>query len=138
MARIRTIKPEFFTSADILELTPLTRLFYISLWCEADREGRLNWNRKTLRFRYFPSESANDFNSAVDELVNSELIKLYEVEGREYCFIPSFLDHQSINNRESDSRIPEFQDDSILIDASSTRESGVQGEGKGRERKGKE
>jgi hypothetical protein len=40
MARIRTIKPEFFTSEDIVSLTPLARLFYVSLWCEADREAR--------------------------------------------------------------------------------------------------
>lgn len=138
MARIRTIKPEFFTSADILELTPLSRLFYISLWCESDREGRLNWNRKTLMFRYFPSESSDNFNSSVDELVGSGLIMLYKVDGREYCFIPSFLDHQSINNRESESRIPAPNASNGLTDASLTRESGVQGEGKGKEGKGKE
>ena len=41
MARIRTIKPDFFTSEDIVGLTPEARLLYIALWCEADREGRL-------------------------------------------------------------------------------------------------
>ena len=43
MARIRTIKPEFFTSDDICALSPLARLLYVGLWCEADREGRLVW-----------------------------------------------------------------------------------------------
>lgn len=139
MARIRTIKPEFFTSSDIIELTPLARLFYISLWCEADREGRLSWNRKTLRFRYFPSETEKSFNAAVDELIASELVNLYKVDSREYCEIPSFLDHQSINNRESESKIPPKDDDSeTFCDASVTRESGVQGERKGKEGKGRE
>ena len=41
MARIRTIKPEFFTSDDICALSPRARLLYVGLWCEADREGRL-------------------------------------------------------------------------------------------------
>ena len=39
VARIRTIKPDFFTSEDIVVLTPWARLLYIALWCEADREG---------------------------------------------------------------------------------------------------
>ena len=48
MARIRTIKPEFFTSEDIVALSPLARLLFIALWCEADREGRLVW-KPTIR-----------------------------------------------------------------------------------------
>lgn len=51
MARIRTIKPEFFTSEDIVSLSPLARLFYVSLWCEADREGRLDWRIGSSRPR---------------------------------------------------------------------------------------
>lgn len=135
MARIRTIKPEFFTSEDICELTPLTRLFYISLWCEADREGRLIWKEKTLKYRYFPAESMSEFNKACSELIDSDLINLYQVDGKEYCEIPSFKTHQVINNRETESKIPSENKE---IDASGTRESGVQGEGKGREGKGKE
>jgi len=135
MARIRTIKPEFFTSASIVELTPLSRLFYISLWCEADREGRLNWNLKTLKMRYLPADDCN-IEDLANELIAANLIYIYQVDGRQYAEIPSFAHHQVINNRESDSVIPEKHD---FFDASFTRESGVQGEGKeGRERKGME
>jgi len=52
VARIRTIKPEFFTSEDIVSLAPLTRLLYIALWCEADKEGRLAWKPLTFKLRY--------------------------------------------------------------------------------------
>ncbi len=31
MARIRTIKPEFFTSEDVVALSPLARLLFISV-----------------------------------------------------------------------------------------------------------
>ena len=37
MGRIRTIKPEYFTSKDIVKLEPIARLVYIALWCEADQ-----------------------------------------------------------------------------------------------------
>lgn len=105
MARIRTIKPEFFTSADIVALTPLSRVFYIALWCEADREGRLNWNLKTLKMRYLPADNC-DINELAQELVDAGMIVIYEVDGKKYAEIPSFKHHQVINNRESDSIIP--------------------------------
>jgi len=104
MARIRTIKPEFFTSNDIVTLTPLSRLFYIALWCESDREGRLSWNLKTFKMRYLPADDF-DINALAKELIDAELIIVYEINGKEYAEIPSFKNHQVINNRESDSII---------------------------------
>lgn len=133
MARIRTIKPEFFTSEDIVSLTPLARLFYVSLWCESDREGRFEWKPKTLKFRYLPGDTCN-IDALGDELVQAGLIILYEIDGKTYAEIPGFKKHQVINNRESESTIPPN-----CIDASTTRESVVKAEGKeGREGKGKE
>ncbi len=139
MARIRTIKPEFFTSNDIVSLTPLARLFYVSLWCEADREGRLSWNTRTLKMRYMPADDC-DVQALADELVEADLIRLYEAGGKVFAFIPTFKQHQIINNRESDSVLPEppeCVDSAFFADASVTRESGGSGEGR-KERKGKE
>lgn len=105
MARIRTIKPEFFTSEDIVSLTPLARLFYVSLWCEADREGRLSWKTKTLKMRYFPADEC-DIDMMATELIDAGLIDLYEDGDKQYAHIPSFAKHQIINNRESASVLP--------------------------------
>jgi hypothetical protein len=125
MARIRTIKPEFFTSEDIFGLTPLARLFYVSLWCEADREGRLEWKVGTLKARYLPADNC-DINSLAQELIDMGLIVLYEVDGKKYAEIPTFVEHQIINNREAESKIP-----ARVPHASTTRESGREGkEGK--------
>ena len=59
MARIRTIKPEFFTSEDIVSLSPLARLLYQATWCEADKEGRLQWKPGTFKLRYFPADECD-------------------------------------------------------------------------------
>ena len=107
MARIRTIKPEFFTSADIVSLSPLARLFYVSMWCEADREGRLSWNTKTFKIRYFPADDC-DIEAIAQECIDAELITLYEIEGKKFAEIPSFKTHQVINNRESESVLPTY------------------------------
>ena len=133
MARIRTIKPEFFTSEDIVGMTPLARLFYVSLWCESDREGRLEWKPGTFKMRYLPGDECSVQELAA-ELIDKGLIVLYEVGGKQYAEIPTFTEHQVINNRETPSTIPARSGDATF-----TRQSGVKAEGKeGKEGKGKE
>ncbi len=130
MARIRTVKPEFFTSESVLAVSPLARLFFIGLWCEADREGRLKWKPKTLKFRYLPSESVN-IEKLCGELEAEKMIVTYSVDGIDYCEIPGFRSHQVINNREKESELPSRDND-----ASTTRESGRKEGKEGKERKG--
>ena len=103
MARIRTIKPEFFTSEDIVGLSPLARLLYIAVWCEADKEGRLAWKPMTFKLRYFPGDNC-DIQAMCKEIVDAGLVKLY---GEGYAVVPAFKAHQHINPRESDSQLPE-------------------------------
>ncbi len=102
MARIRTIKPEFFTSDDICALSPLARLLYIGLWCEADREGRLTWTPGVLKRRYLSDDSC-DIESLGGELVGRGLVRLY---GDGLAWIPSFARHQHVNVREAQSKLP--------------------------------
>lgn len=136
MARIRTIKPEFFTSEDVVNLSPLARLLYIAMWCESDREGRFEWKPRTFKLRYLPGDDCS-VESLATELTDSGMVVLYEIEGRVYAEIPSFTKHQSINNREADSEIPARV--ATRQHASPTRESRVQAEGKeGKEGKGRE
>jgi len=117
-------------------MSPLSRLFYASLWCESDREGRLKWDVRTLKIRYFPADNC-DINAMAEELISAGLIEIYEVDGKQYAQIPTFLDHQIINNREAESSLPPKPEQKN--NAPSTRESGDQGEGKeGKERKGRE
>lgn len=134
MARIRTIKPEFFTSEDIVGLTPFGRLLYIALWCEADREGRLVWKPKTFKMRYFPADAC-DIDAMCAEVIDAGLVVLY---GDGYAHIPSFLAHQHINPRESVSQLPD-PDAKVArgarVGTRHSRASDAQG---GREGKGKE
>lgn len=130
MARIRTVKPEFFTSESVLSVSPLARLFFIGLWCEADRDGRLKWKPKTLKFRYLPGDPVN-IEKLCTELEQAEMIVTYTIDNNDYCEIPSFKSHQVINNREKESELP-----SRDSDASTTRESGRKEGKEGKEGKG--
>lgn len=133
MARIRTIKPEFFTSEDIVALSPMARLYYIALWCEADKEGRLPWKPRTMKLRYFPADAC-DTDALAREVVASGLVILY---GDGLAYIPAFAKHQHINPRESASTLPEPIASQRDSDASARVNSGIDPqvgrEGKGRE-----
>ena len=131
MARIRTIKPEFFTSEDIIALQPFARLLYIALWCEADRDGRLQWKPQTFKIRYLPADAV-DVDELCDEMVSRKLIQLY---GDGLAYIPSFSSHQHVNPREAASRLPEPT--KSKIDASVTRGARDSDAQVGRERKGR-
>jgi hypothetical protein len=147
--RIRTIKPEFFThdrlfDAEIETKLPL-RLAYIGLWCAADREGRFRWEPRRLKALIFPYDKI-DFARVLDALGTRGFIVKYSKAGvDDACFgsIPSWHNHQVINNRERASQLPEPPTDQHSFDACGTRAPRVddagQGEGKGREGKeGKE
>ena len=141
MARIRTIKPEFFTSEDIVALSPYARLLYIALWCEADKEGRMAWKPRTFKMRYLPADDVA-IDALCSEIIEAGLVKLY---GDGYAYIPAFHAHQHINPRESASQLPEPPASDAqatrkprVSDASGTREPRDSDAQVGREGKGKE
>ncbi len=130
VGRIRTIKPEFFTSEDIVSLSPLARLLYIAAWCEADREGRLFWKPRTMKLRYLPDDDC-DIELLCAEVVSRGLVKLY---GEGLAYIPSFSEHQHVNPREAASTLPQ-PDASARVRTRRARDPDAQ---VGKERKGKE
>lgn len=125
MARIRTIKPEFFTSEDIVGLSPLGRLLYIALWCEADREGRMAWKPRTFKMRYMPGDDVR-IEDLCGEIVAAGLVVLY---GDGLAYIPKFGVHQHVNPRESASNLPVPDASSRVTDAQVGRKEGEGREG---------
>ncbi|WIM09279.1 hypothetical protein [Enhydrobacter sp.] len=140
MARIRTIKPEFFTSDDICALSPLARLLYIGLWCEADREGRLVWTPRVFKRRYLPDDAC-DGDAVAAELIERGLVVPY---GEGYAWIPTLARHQILNPREAASRLPAPEGDaspraadaSARVDDSASMGREGEGNGKGKEGEG--
>jgi hypothetical protein len=128
MARIRTIKPEFFTSDDVCALSPFARLMFIGCWCEADREGRLEWRPRTLKRKYLP-EDVCDADVVAQELVDKGLIALY---GQGLAVVSGFKKHQVINLREAQSKLPEPPEGACNACAIPAIAPGKGREGKGR------
>ena len=106
--RIRTVKPEFFTHEAIFEAEhksglPL-RLAFIGLWCAADREGKLRWQPRRLGIQILPYDGI-DFTRVMDALCDHGFLE--KSANGEFVRIPSFLNHQCINQREAQSTIPD-------------------------------
>ena len=141
--RIRTIKPEFFTHEGLFEAEQETklpiRIAFAGLWCVADREGRFKWEPRRIGVQILPYD-AIDFSRVLHALTTRGFVLKYRVKDAWFGWIPSFSKHQVINNRESDSVLPDFAENGANteeIDACATREArddhAGQGEGKGRE-----
>jgi hypothetical protein len=158
MARIRTIKPEFFRhetlfEAEMASQLPL-RVAFAGLFTCCDREGRFRWRPRQLKLDILPYDTV-DFTLVLEVLSAGGFIIKYCIEGNDYGYIPSWSRHQVINTREAKSELPEPPQESVLLsltphthDACSTREARVghasrtctRGKGREREeeRKGKE
>jgi hypothetical protein len=106
MPRARNIKPGFFTNELLAELPPLTRLLYIGLWTEADREGRLEDRPRRLKMRLFPGDDF-DVEEAMQALAAAGFIVRYVVEGVQYVQIVAWAKHQRPHYKEAPSTIPE-------------------------------
>lgn len=110
MARIRTVKPALFRHEALFEAEEETglplRLAFIGMFTCCDREGRFEWRPRQLKLDVMPYDNI-DFSRVLDALFTRGFLVKYEVEGKFYGCIPSFINHQVINNRESASVIPE-------------------------------
>jgi hypothetical protein len=56
VSRIRSIKPDFWTSADVMALSRDARLLFIGIWNFADDFGRFKWSPETIRVQVFPGD----------------------------------------------------------------------------------
>lgn len=104
MARIRSIKPEFWTDEKVVELSAFARLLFIGLWNFADDEGRMVCSPKRIKMQIFPSDSV-DCSALLGEIRGESLIELYVVDGQEYLQINGFTKHQKVDKR-TPSKLP--------------------------------
>lgn len=98
MARIRSIKPDFWTDEKIVELEPFSRLLFIGLWNFADDEGRMVCSPKRIKMQILPADSA-EIPRLLGDLERAGLIQRYVVEGIEYLQVCNFTKHQKVDKR---------------------------------------
>lgn len=107
MARIRTIKPEFFKSETIAGLPLAARLTFIGMWTEADDDGRLAADPVLLKAALWPRDdrTVKDIEADLSALLDAGLVRRMEARERRsgkiktVIEVVSWREHQTINKR---------------------------------------
>lgn len=99
MARIRTIKPEFWTDEDMAEVSEPACLLAIGLLNYADDEGYFNANPKLIKAAVFPiREPSVPIPVLIRELSNCGYLSMFSTpDGKHFGVITNFLKHQVVN-----------------------------------------
>lgn len=146
MARIRTLKPEFHTNEQVMELSRDARLLFISMWNFCDDAGIHPASLKSLKARIFPSDdlTSADIQRLIDELIEQSLIRFYEVDKKGFWLVtgwhhqkidkPSFKYPHPTENQHRSGLDEHSTNDSRTLDDDSPPEG--RGRGRVRERKG--
>ena len=97
MARNRMIKPEFWSSEDIIELEIPDRLFYIGFWNFCDDNGILPDKPKSIKCNIFPADMI-DCKPIIENLVSCGLLVRYMVGTESYLRVAKWDKHQTIKH----------------------------------------
>ena len=101
MARIRTIKPEFWEDEKLAKLPVHARLLFIGTWNFADDNGALLANPILMKSHIFPYEDIgiSTISEWIDMLVENGMLIRTTYNGKDYLVIRKFLIHQKINRK---------------------------------------
>jgi hypothetical protein len=102
VARIRSIKPEFWKSQAIAQLDFFTRLVFIGLWTYVDDNGVGIDHFRLIAAELFPLEEdlasvARDVRESLASLEAAGRITRYAVDGKQYLAVTNWSEHQKID-----------------------------------------
>ncbi len=109
MARIRSIKPEAFTSETLAQVSIEARWTFAGLWTYVDDDGRGRYNTQLIRAAVYPLDPEMTGDRIGEHLARLEAVGLvcrYIEQGREYVHVVNFREHQH-PNKPTPSRLPE-------------------------------
>ncbi|HXH77146.1 HNH endonuclease [Nocardioides sp.] len=110
MARIRSVKPEFWDDEAIGLLSRDARLLYVATWNMADDEGLLRWTAsfcKASAFMYDDDLDVGAITALMGELTDAQLIRPYTggKARQSLAWVVQFAKHQK-PNRPQPSKLP--------------------------------
>jgi hypothetical protein len=109
MARMRSVKPEYWADEELSDLPRDARLMYVGLWNLADEHGRLRGDPRYVKGQLFPYD--DDLSPATVDLLLNALsvagkVVRYRVAGKQYLHLPKLAKHQRLEPEKVPSRLP--------------------------------
>ncbi|QDG61220.1 hypothetical protein [Pseudarthrobacter sp. NIBRBAC000502771] len=97
MARIRNIKPDFWTDEKLVELETWERLLFIGLWNFADDEGYMPYSPKRIKMQIFPGDSL-EVSRGIQSLISIGAVELFDSEFGQVLHVAKWSKHQKVSN----------------------------------------
>ncbi len=101
MARIRTIKPQFWLDEHLGNICRDARLLYIGLWNLSDDHGVFEYRPARIKVQLFPYDtdiSGDTITEWLNILKETGDVIQFSANGSTFGYIPTFLKHQPIEN----------------------------------------
>ncbi len=107
MARIRSVKPEFWTNSTTGRLSGTATKLYLGLHNHSDDYGVVRFEPDELRVKILPYEkTAKAFEQALAELIDAGsdenphgLVEVFRVSRKRYLWLPFFNKHQRVEKK---------------------------------------
>lgn len=97
MARIRNLKPDFWTDEKLVELEPWERLLFIGLWNFADDQGYMPFSPKRIKMQVFPADSL-EVSRGLQSLISIGALTLYDSVAGQVLQVTNWHKHQKVSN----------------------------------------
>lgn len=97
MARIRNIKPDFWTDEKLVELDPWERLLFIGIWNFVDDEGFMPYSPKRIKMQIFPGDSL-EVSRGLQNLISIGALTLFDSEMGKVIKVTNWMKHQRVSN----------------------------------------
>tara|TARA_R110002051_G_scaffold324936_1_gene424682 strand:- start:339 stop:1175 length:837 start_codon:yes stop_codon:yes gene_type:complete len=113
MPRIRTIKPDFWTSEQIVECSTNARLLFVGMWNFCDDGGVHPASVLRLKMEVYPGDdfTTDQMTGWIDELQAAGLLVEFEAQGKSWWVVTGWK-HQKIDRPSLRFPQPEFDDHS--------------------------
>ncbi|MBU6392536.1 MAG: conserved phage C-terminal domain-containing protein [Planctomycetes bacterium] len=127
MARIRTIKPEFYTDSKTGSLSGNATKLFIGMLTFSDDYGVIEHDLAALKAKIFPyaiGSASKVITKPLDEILKSGLVLIFKWDKNTYFWIKNFTKHQKVD-RPGKPLIENFTIDKLLnlLNSSNPRES---------------
>lgn len=105
MARIRTIKPDFFRHELLQDLEikypgQYIMLTFVGIWAQCDSNGVFPWRPRLLKLDILPF-IPYEMEDTLNILVSATMILKFESDGKFYGHVPTFCRHQRLTGKEA-------------------------------------
>ena len=121
MARIRTIKPEYWSDETVGSVSIPARLMFPATWNFADDEGLINWSPTYLKASIFPYDhdvSIEDVAGWMKELEDAGFVHVYSTSRAKHrvAFVITFREHQRIDKPQcARMPVPNWRDPGVVM-----------------------